>query len=157
MWSGTALTEKTHRIFTLARSDAVLEAALFVCIVGLTWGGGGVHKLLLGRDVVQTGAHTGAEAHQTEKTCFSFIETLNRQQIIKCKWMLLLPRPVCASTASLTIKNGTLWHPSELFLFGNLQLPNDLCCCRYLIGWLTPGSWWCNPGCRPTRWTGSSS
>lgn len=48
----------THRIFTLSRSDTVLEATLFICIVGLTGGCGGVHKLLLGGDVVQTGAHT---------------------------------------------------------------------------------------------------
>lgn len=50
--------QSTHRVFTLSRSDAVLEAALFICVVGLTRRCGGVHKLLLGRDVVQTGAHT---------------------------------------------------------------------------------------------------
>lgn len=50
--------QSTHRVFTLPRSDAVLEAALFVCVVGLTRCCGGVHKLLLGGDVVQAGAHT---------------------------------------------------------------------------------------------------
>lgn len=48
----------THRVFTLARSDAILEAALFICIVGLTRCCCWVYKLLLGGDVIQAGAHT---------------------------------------------------------------------------------------------------
>lgn len=47
-----------HRVFTLARADAVLEAALLVCVVGLPRRRGGIHELLLGRDVVEAGAHT---------------------------------------------------------------------------------------------------
>ena len=54
-------------VFTLPRLDAVLEAALLVCIVGLARRRGGVHKLLFGRQVVQTQAHPGAEG-DTEDT-----------------------------------------------------------------------------------------
>lgn len=48
----------THRIFTLSGSDTILEAALFVCIIGLTWCCCWVHKLLLRGDVIQAGAHS---------------------------------------------------------------------------------------------------
>lgn len=56
-----------YRIFALSGSDAILEAALLICIIGLTWCCGGVSKLLLRGNVVQTGAQTWAEAGQTEE------------------------------------------------------------------------------------------
>lgn len=53
------LEEEVSRypVFTLPRLHSVLEAALLVCIVGLAGGRGGVHKLLLGGDVVEAGTH----------------------------------------------------------------------------------------------------
>lgn len=61
LWKVWERRQSTHRIFTLSRSDTVLEATLFVCVVSLTRCCGGVYKLLLGWDVVQTGAHTWAK------------------------------------------------------------------------------------------------
>lgn len=140
----------THRIFTLSRSDAVLEAALFVCIVGLTRCCGGVHKLLLGRDVVQTGAHSWAERREKgqDKNWWVKLHT----GYMQFNW-----------SGFSSYHNPSIWlclNPkcySEIqvmFLSWNLSLPNYLWCCRYVKGRLTPGSWWCNPGCTRTRWMG---
>lgn len=42
-----------YPVFTLTRFDSMLEAALFICIVGLARGHGGVHEVLSGGPVVQ--------------------------------------------------------------------------------------------------------
>lgn len=65
--SRVLLIRSTHRIFTLSWSDAILEAALLVGVVGLTRCRGWIHKLLLGWDVIQAGAHTWAKTHRTRE------------------------------------------------------------------------------------------
>lgn len=129
----------THRVFALSRPDAVLKAALFVCIVGLTWRCGGVHKLLLWRDVVQAGAHTWAKGGNRKNNTKQAAVSLPAPSATR---MFLWPSEILHQSS---------WDRSFLNpLINKLFMPLQ-------IIWLTPGSWWCNPGCRRTRWTDLSS
>lgn len=53
-----------YPVFTLTRFDSMLEAALFICIVGLARGHGGVHEVLSGGPVVQAEPQARAVARR---------------------------------------------------------------------------------------------
>ena len=59
-----------YPVFTLTRFDSMLEAALFICIIGLAGGHCWVHEVLSGRPVVQAEPQAQAVARRKQLSCW---------------------------------------------------------------------------------------